>query len=269
MTAERAWLTSPLRRAPRSAPRCCIVVGQHKYPLRHIMAADTENAFSVLKRTALDFGACCFGVASVEKMKSSLPPAEEMADFPYAVSIGWRLSDYIIDSLVDGPTRLYAYHYRVVNNALDAVALRVANQVQRMGYEACPIPSSQIIDWKQNLGHASHRWAAYHAGLGWYGRSNLIISPLHGARVRYVTVFTDMPLPEGGPVAMDCGDCRACIDVCPVGAISEKREDFNLAKCQEQLRFYRNTWNIGHYICGLCIKACPARKKPMPPTQAD
>ncbi len=183
-----------------------------------------------------------------------------MARFPYAVCIGCRLSDSIIDSLVDGPSRLYAYHYRVVNRELDDMALRVTNAIQRMGYEACPVPSSQVIDWTRNLGHASHRWAAYHAGLGWYGLNNLIISPQHGARVRYVTVFTDAPLPAAEPLNRDCGDCRACIGACPVSAISERREDFDLAKCQEQLRFYRNTWNIGHHICGLCIKACPARK---------
>jgi len=179
----------------------------------------------------------------------------------YAVCIGCRLSDYIIDSLVDGPSRLYAYHYRVVNRELDAMALRVANAIQRMGYEACPIPSSQVIDWDRNVGHASHRWAAYHAGLGWYGRNNLIVSPQYGARVRYVTVFTDMPLPTGESLTQDCGDCRACIEVCPARAISERREDFDLAKCLEQLRFYRNNWNIGHHICGLCIKACRIRKR--------
>ena len=192
-----------------------------------------------------------------------------MADFPYAVCIGCRLSDTIMESLVDGPTRLYAYHYRTVNRELDGIALRVANEIQRMGYDACPIPSSQIIDWERNVGHASHRWAAYHAGLGWYGLSNLLISPEYGARVRYVTIFTDIPLPEGKPLAAGCGGCRACIGACPAGAISERREDFNLAKCEEQLRFYRNTWNIGHHICGLCIKACPGRKsaKSPPPSR--
>ncbi len=228
------------------------------------MTKGKEDVFSFLERVALDAGACSFGVASVERMKSSspdLPPVAELGNFGYAVCIGCRLCDHIIDSLVDGPTRLYAYHYRVVNRELDAMALRVANEIQRMGYQACPIPSSQITDWTQNVGHASHRWAAYHAGLGWYGRNNLIISPQHGARVRYVTVFTDMSLPEGEPSALDCGECRACIAVCPARAISEKREDFDLVKCEEQLRLYRNKWNVGHYICGLCIKACRPRKK--------
>jgi epoxyqueuosine reductase len=227
------------------------------------MESSTKDAFSLLERVALDAGASSFGVASVEKMSlgSSIPPpAGEVAGFRHAVSIGCRLSDSIMDSLVDGPSRLYAYHYRIVNRELDAIALRVANAIQRMGYDACPIPASQIVDWESNVGHASHRWAAYHAGLGWYGRNNLIISPQYGARVRYVTVFTTLPLPEGQPLLRDCGDCRACIGVCPAGAIAETRADFELAKCQEQLRFFRNKSNIGHYICGLCIKACPGTR---------
>jgi epoxyqueuosine reductase len=204
------------------------------------------------------------GVASVERMKSGsslLPSATEMLEFPYALCIGFRLADTIVDSLIDGPTRLYAYHYRTVNRELDSIALRMTEQIQRRGFQACPIPSSQVIDWEKNAGHASHRWAAYHAGLGWYGRNNLIVSPAYGARVRYVTVFTDIPLPCGELLAVDCGDCRACVGACPAGAIAERREDFDLTKCREQLRFYRDKWNIGHHICGLCIKACRGRRR--------
>ena len=227
------------------------------------METDRLNASSLLNRLSVEAGACSFGVASVEAMKSSAecpPPMTELGRFPYAVSVGYRLSDAIMESLTEGPTKLYAYHYRVVNKELDSIALRVATEVQRLGFAACPIPSSQVIDWANDLGHASHRWAAYHAGLGWYGRNNLIVSPQHGTRVRYVTVFTYIPLPTGKPLAQDCGECRACISVCPAGAIAERREEFNLAKCREQLQVFRNQWNIGHNICGLCIKACPGSR---------
>ncbi len=227
------------------------------------MSKESEEAFSILERVAMNAGACSFGVASVEEMRSRssrLPAAEELARSRHAISIGCRLSDSIMESLVDGPSKLYAYHYRVVNKELDAIALRVANEIQKMGCDACPIPSSQILDWNLNVGHASHRWAAYHAGLGWYGRNNLIVSPQFGARVRYVTIFTDLPLPEGRALGQDCGDCRACISACPAGAILESRGDFDLGRCQEQLQVYKTQWNIGHHICGLCIKACPGRK---------
>lgn len=227
------------------------------------MGTDKPNSFSHLTRLAEDAGGCSFGVASVEAMKKPVecpPPMEELARFPYAVCVGYRLSDAVIESLTEGPTRLYAYHYRVVNRELDSIALRLANEIQRLGFAACPIPSSQVIDWENNLGHASHRWAAYHAGLGWYGRNNLLISPQYGARVRYATVFTDIPLPTGTPLPENCGECRACISICPAGAIAERRGEFNLPKCREQLRVFRNQWNIGHNICGLCIKACPGNR---------
>jgi epoxyqueuosine reductase len=224
---------------------------------------ESREPYSLLEDVARAAGASSFGVASTERMKrtsSTPPPLEELGRFSHVVCIGCRLSNAIMEQLEDGPTRLYAYHYRVVNKELDSIALRVVCEIQRMGYEACPVPSSQIIDWERNIGHASHRWAAYHAGLGWYGRNNLIISPEYGARVRYATVFTNMPLPEGKPLQEDCGDCRECIRVCPAGAIAERREDFDLKRCQEQLAFFRNKRNIGHHICGLCIKACPGKK---------
>ena len=66
-----------------------------------LMETDRLNAFSLLNRLAVEAGACSFGVASVAEMTSacgSLPPMEELAKFPYAVSVGYRLSDAIMES---------------------------------------------------------------------------------------------------------------------------------------------------------------------------
>ena len=212
-----------------------------------------------LRRISADAGVATFGVASMERMlEADAPkPAAKLKRFRYGISIGFRLSDALMETLVDGPNRQYAYHYRAVNRHLDQAVLLLTAKIQEHGYAAYPVPASQIIDWDENTGELSHIWVAYNAGLGWYGRNNLIIHPRWGARLRYATVLTDMPLPAGEPIARDCGDCYNCLNVCPAGAIGKSRAEYDLEKCRIQLCNFRNKRNIGHYICGICIKACP------------
>lgn len=58
--------------------------------------------------------------------------------------------------------------------------------------------------------------AAHLAGLGWIGKSCLLITPEHSPHVRWVTVLTDPPLlPTGTPMEQKCGACTACVDICP------------------------------------------------------
>lgn len=219
--------------------------------------------FEHLKQAAIEHGANVFGAASMKDLKNMPPPPASavVPRFPFAISIGIHISDSIIGDLVDGPTRQYAYHYKIVNHQLDSIGLILLSLIQQRGYKAYPIPASQIIDWDRNTGELSHKWAAYNAGLGWYGRNNLMINPRFGARVRYTTVLTDMPLVTGTPTDMNCGECYNCLKVCPASAIAKSREDFDLATCTAQVKEFRNKRNVGHYICGLCVKACPGDRK--------
>jgi len=98
------------------------------------------------------------------------------------------------------------------------------------------------------------------AGLGWIGRSNLLVTPQYGARVRLVTILTDMPLPPDNPSAGNCGNCFDCLPACPVGALKKDQMDFDHRRCFEQLREFRKLGYVGQYICGLCVKACKGPK---------
>lgn len=225
-----------------------------------MVRADTSHElFADLKEIARRLGATSFGVASVDAMRAAglECPAPEFARLPRAVSVGFRLSDAVMDTLVDRPTRLYAHHYRTVNHQLDRIALELTAAIQSHGFEALPLPASQIVDWEARRGQASHKWIAHFAGLGFFGRNNLLVNPAAGARMRYVSVFTDAPLPTGAPVPGDCADCTTCVPACPAGAIRTSPGDFDLERCTEQLHVFKTKGNIGHHICGLCIKACP------------
>lgn len=241
-----------------------------------------------LRQAALSSYVTAFGTASFAGRDADAPSSLpfSLRELPYAVSIGFRLSDVVMDSLTDRPTRTYQYHYRQVNIFIDQTLLRLLSKIHELGFKGFPVPASQIVDWEANTGHLAHKVVARECGLGWIGRNNLLVSPDYGARMRYGSLFTNMPLEaekgsqvrgavegasgvKGGASGSDrgsdsasgfdvwgCGVCRACARACPASAIGETRESFDLVKCTQMLKQFSKEENIGSMICGLCIKAC-------------
>jgi len=211
-----------------------------------------------LKTFALDLGISLFGLADItEAREEFLLDDEVKKKFDRGISMGKRLIDGVLDEIKDRPTRLYFHHYRQLNFFLDRAAFLLASRIQELGYDALPIPASQIIDWENQKGHLSHKKVGYLAGLGWMGRSNLLVNPDYGARFRLVTVLTDMPLEADRPLRGGCGECMECLEPCPAQAIKEKREDFDHLACFEKLKEFRKKGIVGQHICGVCVKACP------------
>ncbi|MFQ5994226.1 MAG: tRNA epoxyqueuosine(34) reductase QueG [Acidiferrobacterales bacterium] len=57
------------------------------------------------------------------------------------------------------------------------------------------------------------------AGLGWIGKHTNVLNRSAGSWFFLGEIYTDLPLPVDTPAENHCGRCRACIDVCPTGAI--------------------------------------------------
>jgi epoxyqueuosine reductase QueG len=88
-----------------------------------------------------------------------------------------------------------------------------------------------------------------------------------GPRARWATVLTDAPLSASGePMPVACGDCRECVDICPVGAYTGEAfrpEDprevrFDAQKCQRYFVELEETTGLS--VCGLCLYVCPNGK---------
>jgi epoxyqueuosine reductase len=215
-----------------------------------------------LQATARALGAALVGSTSLERVDRPvhLTP-QERAGLTHAISLAVRLSRAVLDGLEDGPNLIYKWHYRQANVQLDKIAFLLADAIQERGYRALPIAASQTIDWQKQIGHLSHRHVAAASGLGWIGRNNLLVTPQYGAQVRLVTVLTSMPLPQGQPLPFGCGECRACLPVCPAGALGETPSEWKYEDCFRLLDSFARKRNLGLHICGLCVKACHGPQK--------
>lgn len=225
-----------------------------------------------LKAIAEREGIALFGVADIRSASYTFHLDSKTIDgLSYGISIGYRLSFSILNTVKDQPSAIYSFHYKRVNILLDNTALKISAFIQGAGYAALPIPASQVVDWENHKGHLSHKLVAKMAGLGWIGRSGLLVNPRYGAGVRYTTILTDMPLEPGAELSRhpqgvggkrySCDGCSDCITACPVRAIKEKAEDLDLASCLSLLKKFSKMPNIGQFICGVCVRACPGKRQ--------
>jgi epoxyqueuosine reductase len=220
------------------------------------MSREKENR-AKLEKFSQDLGFSLFGVAVASGMKDEIYLDRKLVEkFNWGISLGKRLIDSVLEDIKDRPTHIYFHHYRQLNFFLDRAAFLLSTYIQELGYSALPIPASQIIDWEKHRGHLSHKKVGELAGLGWIGRSNLLINPKLGARFRLVTVLTDIPLVADKPLDADCGKCLACLKPCPAQAIKERLEDFDHQTCYEKLKEFKRSGVVGQHICGVCVKAC-------------
>jgi epoxyqueuosine reductase len=225
---------------------------------------------------AAQLGADAFGVADLTPARVFIVDqgGEFLGRFPRAVSVGVRLPEGIVDELPRhaAPAVALTYNflvYSTVNSALDNIALAISRILQEAGFAVLPVPTSQTVNAARYQGLFSQKLAAHLAGLGWIGKSCLLITPEHGPRVRWVSVLTDAPLAPGQPMAERCRSCKLCVEACPASAFtgakfeeSEPREArMNAQACYD---YREGMFKIsGARTCGMCVYVCPyGRKKP-------
>jgi epoxyqueuosine reductase QueG len=222
-----------------------------------------ETNFEILESFALNSAMSLFKTCPVESVYDSFHPALKenpaLNKMSTAISMAFHLSDSILDGIFSQPTPHYAMHYNRVNSLLDDAALKITAIIQNSGFEAMPVPASQIIDKSSQKGYLNHKIVARAAGVGFIGRNNLLVTRQFGARVRLVTLLTNAPLKLCAPVEGGCGGCYECVSACPAGAIGETAGAFELAKCVEQISKFQRLMFVAKGICGVCLRAC--RKK--------
>lgn len=184
--------------------------------------------------------------------------------------MGIAIPSTVVDHLPRRAERAVAvsylnHGYHVLNQRLDLLTSLLASAVQRAGFRAMPMPASKRVSDENICAAFSHKLAAHLAGFGWIGKSCLLVTPSVGPRARWATVLTDAPLPAtGGPMEERCGDCRLCVDICPVRAFTgapfrsgEPRETrYNARACDRYFDALKKK-DPETAACGLCLYVCP------------
>ena len=220
---------------------------------------------------AMSLGADLYGIADIRPFGEAVVKqgGELVSGYPFAISVGIRLLDTIVDQVPNRSMRsvrvLYRSHtYDVVNGRLDQISSLLASRLQKEGYRSMPVPASERIDDERICAMFSHKMAAHLAGLGWIGRSCLLVTPQYGPRVRWTTVLTDYPFAQTGkPMDPRCDECDECVKACPIQAFTgrifhqdEPREArFDARKCDQHFKDLEKQGPKP--VCGMCVYICP------------
>ena len=123
----------------------------------------------------------------------------------------------------------------------------------------------------------AERAVAIRAGLGWAGKSTMVLAPGAGTYTLLATILTDLDIEPDAPLAKSCGACTRCIDACPTGAlvapgVLDARTCVSFHTIENRgaipmhLRAAIGEWLFG---CDDCQDSCPVNRRPARGRLAD
>ena len=227
-----------------------------------------ENTLTVELKTALiQNGADLVGVGGLTTL-----PAPERDSLPFGVSVAVKFPAKIIRGIEELPTPAYKRWYDTLNDRLDRLVTLGAEILMERGYRAVAQTRAHVGGFDSDCQtRLPYKTAATRAGLGWIGKCALLITEEYGSMVRLSTILTDAPLTPAQPVERSrCGNCTACRDACPAGAVHgvawspslERDALFDFRKCRETAqKCAEQGFGQRTALCGKCIEVCPYTRK--------
>ncbi|MFW9896676.1 MAG: 4Fe-4S dicluster domain-containing protein [Candidatus Thorarchaeota archaeon] len=209
---------------------------------------ETENLIKLIKTLEIDV----YGIADMNLLKEMDTGIHTdlnkfIKKFPYAIVLGAQYGK-LGKKASGGKTALF----------LEEAAFSIMEYLENKGYRQLIIHTEDEFDPINRKGFMSLKIIAKTAGLGWQGRSLLIISPEYGPLHRLIAILTDLPLQVNQVINNECGDCQKCIEACPQKALtfvafedhpSSREEVLDVKTC------------LGDNGCLVCLLSCPWLKK--------
>ena len=206
-------------------------------------------------------GASLIGFGDISELDKSLT-----SGFNTAISIAIHY-DSEITNVLDSNEDLFNTHLASLNEPMMKVIGLAENALHKWGYQFKSIPISIPIENNNqldNLNQFPHKTAATRSGLGWIGKSALLITPEFGPRIKLCTILTNADFIKAIPINDNkCVNCTLCVNICPCSAIKNvswnigiKRDQLvDVYRCNEYRLKFITTIGRKH-SCGLCIKVC-------------
>jgi epoxyqueuosine reductase len=140
---------------------------------------------------------------------------------PRTVSIISARMDYLPENpthskaLLESTTQAFVSRYalgrdyhKLMRNRLQKLADKITETIGPFGYRAF-VDSAPVLE----------KAIAEKAGLGWIGKHSNVINRKAGSWFFLGEIYTDLPLPADSAASNHCGQCQACLTICPTQAI--------------------------------------------------
>ncbi len=148
-------------------------------------------------------------------------------------------------------------YHKVLRQRLQKLADRLAEAIGPFGHRVFT-DSAPVLEVE----------LASRSGLGWRGKHTLLLSRDAGSTFFLGEIYVDVALPLTAPETVHCGQCRACMDLCPTQAIVGERQ-VDARRCISYLTIehagpipigLRPLMGNRIYGCDDCQLACPWNK---------
>lgn len=228
---------------------------------------DVDDQAREIKSLARMFGADLVGITEIDQrwhysarvdtrgfspVPNDLPPG-----LTHVIVMGHAMDE---DLVATYPSALAGAATGMEYSHEASIVIQLAAYIRNLGYEAVPSmnDTALVIPY------------AVKAGLGEYGRNQMVLTREFGPRVRFSKIFTSLPLAVDPPkpfgIRAYCDICTKCAEACPPKALpfGPPQEDSTSVSTIKGVRKWSadcekcfGYWAKLKSDCAICMRVCP------------